>query len=193
MVGCTFRKAACWAVVVVALMVLVGCSPSPAPAVGTAPVAAQPTLVTPQAELFIQDPQGCGDFFVYRFDASRTLAITVRVDERRLDFTKQPVLVHIQPGESVAAVNVLQFREVPHEYFCDDVLGDPPPIAEWTAVSGTILIERSADPPPDEFRNATHKISVLLKDIQLQNIKTGQSATISVLQLNNVWVGWLAG
>ncbi len=149
--------------------------------------------ITPDDTLFTGATRGCGDFFVYRFDATGKLVLSVSLDEAKLDWSKSSVAIEIEANVAQARVEVLQFRDPPTSYFCDDVGGDPEPIAQWQAVAGELVIERTLEPPPPEYPNATHQISVTLRNIHLQNAKTSETAVIEELEIKDVQVGWYAG
>lgn len=152
-----------------------------------------PDTITPQSSMFTGQSGGCGDFVVYRFNSDKTLAITARVNEKAMQLTEQPVSLDITSDPKNVAVEVLQFRAPAIDYFCDDVGGDPPPVAKWAAVSGTVVVESNLGVPPQDFSNATHKVSVVFKNVRLKNSKTGEIVELHELEITNVWVGWLAG
>lgn len=152
-----------------------------------------PHIVTPQASTFTGQSGGCGDFFVYRFNSDKTLAITVDVNEDATQLTAQPVTLEITSDPKSVAVRVLQFRAPAENYFCDDVSGDPPPVANWAAVSGTVVVESNPGIPPKDFANATHNVSVILNNVRLKNSKSGEIVVLHELKITNVWVGWLPG
>lgn len=163
-------------------------------AIGLLAVGCSPAVIAPRAEMFSGETGGCGSFVVYRFNDARTLAITVHVDEDGLDLPSgEPISVEIDPGNKSAVVEILQFANPAKEYFCDDVGGDPEPLARWTAIAGAITIVRRVAPPPSEFRNATHNVSVTLTNVRIRNRETGEEATLDEVRIEDVWVGWLAG
>ncbi len=152
-----------------------------------------PAVVTPRAEMFSGEAGGCGSFLVYRFNDGRTLAVAVRVDENGLDLSSVPTRVEITPSKRSLAVEILQFASPANAYFCDDVGGDPEPMARWAAVAGSIAIVRRVAPPPSEFRSATHNVSATLTNLRIRNVETGREATLDEVRIDDVWVGWLAG
>ena len=152
-----------------------------------------PDLVTPRPKMFTGEPGGCGSCFVYRFNDTRTLAVTVRIDETAIDLSAQPVDIEIDSQTKTVVVEVLQFLDPAVDYFCDDVAGDPRPMAEWKAVAGSITFERTVVAPPKNFPSATHKVSVTLRNVQLKNNETGGTATLDEVRIEDVWVGWLPG
>lgn len=66
-------------------------------------------------------------------------------------------------------------------------------IARWLAIAGNITVERAAEPPPKEFTNATHKVTVVLTNVQIKNTKTGKIVILDEIRIEDVWVGWLVG
>lgn len=152
-----------------------------------------PTMVTPDAAMFSGETGGCGSCFVYRFNDAKTLAITVLIGEEAIPASESRATFQIGSATGIPQVHVLQFRGPAVDYFCDDVGGDPRPIATWTAVAGEIEFERVTATPPAKVRNATHRVSVVLKNLQLKNDQTGVTISLGDVQLKDVWVGWLAG
>ncbi len=156
-------------------------------------IGCSPGAITPQSSMFTGPSGGCGDFVVYRFNGDATLAVSVRVNEEAIPFIGRPVSLDITSEPENVAVEVLQFRAPALDYFCDDVGGDPPIIANWAAVSGAVVVENNPGIPPQEVSSATHKVSVVLKNIRLKNAKSGEIVELHELEIRNVWVGWLAG
>jgi hypothetical protein len=168
----------------VACLAAILCVTAAAPLVN----AAEPA---PTDDVFTGSSGGCANCLVYRFNPAMTTAVEVRIVESRIP--KQDERATLTIGQGVASVRVLQFRDAAKEYFCDDVAGDPPPLAVWKAVEGTVEFERGPGPPPPEFRNATHWVSMKLKDVTLKNDATGATATLKEVPISKVWVGWFAG
>jgi hypothetical protein len=161
-------------------------------ATGLLALGCAPKLAIPRATDFRGESGGCGDFFAYRFNDDKTLAMTVFVDEKAVTLTDGPVEIEIGHDNKRAAVGVLQFRRPAIHYFCDDVAGDPPPVAEWQAIAGTITVKRNSGKPPSGAGNATHSVSVVLTNVQIKNIKTEEIVVLGEVRIDEVWVGWRA-
>ena len=149
-------------------------------------------VVIPTGNEFTGETGGCGSFMVYRFNDDKTLAVEVRVDEKVFAVQDAPIEVEIAAGSKTAFVEVLQFRRPAISYFCDDVGGDAPPIATWKAVSGRIAIERYEVVPAVTAGDARHKVTVVLRNVRLRHVKSGQEATLSEVRIDDVLVGWQA-
>ena len=147
----------------------------------------------PQGTSITGESGGCGDFVAYRFNQSRTLAVVITVDGDKLKLSEEPTLIILGPGTTDIRVDVYQFKEPAGTYFCDDVGGDPEPIANWSVISGSVSITRKVAQPPANLSNATHKISVVLKNATIKHNTTSAVADFGDDRLDYVWVGWYAG
>ncbi len=149
-------------------------------------------IALPASKEFSGETGGCGDFFVYRFNDSKTLAVAVYVDEKAFAVTNTPAEIEITLGSKTALVEVVQFRRPAIDYFCDDVGGDSPPIATWKAISGKIVIERYQLVLAGTAGNATHKVTVILRNVRLRDVKSDRESTLSEVRFDEVLVGWKA-
>lgn len=156
-------------------------------------IGCSPAVVTPDALLFTGDSGGCGNFHVYRFNTNRTIAISLYVDQKALAIGEGHSNVEIDQNQNGLQLEIVQFAQPAGSYFCDDVDGDPFPIATWVAVTGEIEIGIAYIAPPAAFANATHRVAVVMKNIKVKNSKTGQLAELSDVRIEDVWVGWLPG
>ena len=136
---------------------------------------------------------GCGHFTAYRFNQARTLAVVVRVDEDQIELSDEPTEIVLGPNATGVEVEVYQFGQPAGEYFCDDVGGDPEPIAKWTVTGGNVSISRTAGKPPANLSNATHKISAVLENMTITHTTTGATAHFGDVNIESVWVGWIPG
>jgi len=152
-------------------------------------------IVTPSAAMFDGDAGGCGDFHVYRYNSDRTVAVFVGVDARDvpIDGTTMELEIEGVSGENRIRAGVYQWAKPTGEYFCDDVAGDPEPIAQWEAQSGRISATRTMGSPPTRVANATHQATVVLENLVLVNSATGEKVILDRVELPSIWVGWLAG
>jgi hypothetical protein len=151
-----------------------------------------PKVVIPTGAEFTGKIGGCGHFFVYRFNDVKTLAVTVSVNEKAFDLSGIPKSIDISQESKEASVDVLQFRRPAIDYFCDDVAGDAPPTATWKALSGDITVEGFTAIPAGTSGNATHKVSVVLRNVKLREAKSGRTSTLSEIRIGDVFVGWAA-
>ena len=151
------------------------------------------STVSPQGANITGESGGCGNFIAYRFNQSRTSAVVITVDGDQLQLPEEPTLIDLGPGTTGIRVELYQFKEPAGTYFCDDVGGDPEPIAKWTVISGSVTIIRKVAPPPASLSIATHKISVVLKNATIKQNTTGEVADFGDVRLDDVWVGWYAG
>jgi len=119
--------------------------------------------------------------------------VVITVDGDQIKLSEEPTLIDLGPGTTGIRVELYQFKEPAGTYFCDDVGGDPEPIAKWTAISGSVTIIRKVAPPPASLSIATHKISVVLKNATIKQNTTGAVADFGDVRLDDVWVGWYAG
>lgn len=149
------------------------------------------TFPIPTASTFQGPSGGCGDFFVYRFNHRMTLAVTVSVDEKGLLQADGAHTFPISSTDKHLAVEVLQFRQPATSYFCDDVAGDAAPMTRWRAMAGKLHVAKITESP--RVGNATHRVSVELRNVVFQQEGTSNIATIDVLDINDVWVGWYPG
>lgn len=152
-----------------------------------------PSAIVPNAAMFSGETGGCGNCHVYRFNGAKTLAVSVHIDESALNLERQPLTIEFDSNSKTVEVEVLQFRAPATEYFCDDVAGDAPPIAEWNAVSGTIVFQSGATANAKKTGNATHKVSATLQNVRVKNKKTGAVAVLKEVEISDVSVGWLPG
>jgi hypothetical protein len=147
-----------------------------------------PRTIDPQAAMFSGECGGCGQYIAYRFNADKTLAIRVHVDEKKLALDDVPMKLELGRSPAVS-VEVLQFAAPAESYFCDDVAGDAPPIATWNATSGTLTVELQQQSPPAGFSNATHRMSVAMSKLVLRNAKSGATVSLDKVKIPDVWVG----
>lgn len=147
----------------------------------------------PTETMFVGTSGGCGDFHVYRFDAAKTSALSVYVSEKAFSLTEIPTDLDVAADQKQVRVEILQFASVPVDYFCDDVGGDTPPVTTWSATSGKVICSVSPGAPPPEVRNATHRVTVVLKNVTFKNDKSGESIVLDGVEIPDVWVGWLPG
>lgn len=145
--------------------------------------------------MFTGEAGGCGDFHVYRYNDDRTVALFAGVDASAvpIDGTTMTLKIEDSSVEDRVRVGVYQWAKATGAYFCNDVAGDPEPIAVWQAVSGTISATRTFGAPPPRVSNATHKAKVIIEGVVLVNQETGEQVTLKRVELPPIWVGWLAG
>jgi hypothetical protein len=136
---------------------------------------------------------GCGDFVAYRFNQDRTLAVVITVDGDEFELSEEPTPIALGPEITGVRVEVYRFEQPAGQYFCDDVGGDPEPIAKWTVTDGSISIIRKTGPPPANLSNATHKISAVMQKAKITHSTSGTTADFGDVRLDDVWVGWFAG
>jgi hypothetical protein len=141
--------------------------------------------------MFTGEAGGCGNFSIHRFNRNRTLALHLSVDEEAFGVAEGSTEIAIENAPAPVRLEVMQFARPAGDYFCDDVAGDPQPFATWIAIAGQIHVECTRLAPPSG--NATHRISVILNDIQIRNEKTGNVTTLPHVEIKDVWVGWLPG
>jgi hypothetical protein len=151
--------------------------------------------VVPEAAMFTGETGGCGDFSVYRFNRRRTLAIHLSVKEDDFNIGKKGTEtecdIDLEKVPAGVKLKVVQFAAPAKEYFCDDVFGDPEPFVKWIAVAGKVHVECDRRAP--QKGNATHRVSVILKDIKIKNEKDGTFTTLPRVEIKDVSVGWLPG
>jgi hypothetical protein len=119
--------------------------------------------------------------------------VEVSVDEKALNLGEGSTELDIASFPLGIHLAVLQFASPAGDYFCDDVGGDPEPIASWIAVAGTIQVEKRQLAPPASDANATHRISVVLRNVKIKNEKTNHLIVLPHVEIKDVWVGWFAG
>lgn len=149
-------------------------------------------VIIPDATVFDGETGGCGSCFVYRLNRSKTFAITASIDEAALASADAQVTIPINSTTTIARVNIHQYGSLARATYCDCVAGDSP-IEDWAAIAGEIVLERSHEPPPPGSSNATHRVSLTLKNLQFKNQRTGQRISLGEVQIRDVWVGWFVG
>ncbi len=151
------------------------------------------STVPPKGTSITGESGGCGDFIAYRFNQSRTAAVVITVDGDQLKLSEEPTLIDLGPETTGIRIEVYQFKHLAGTYFCDDVGGDPEPIAKWTVSGGNVRVTRKAAQPPTSLSIATHQVSIVLKNATITHNKTSAVADFGDVRLDDVWVGWYAG
>lgn len=145
-------------------------------------------LSLPDAE-FTGANGGCGRCFVYRSDATRTIAVTVSIDEAKINVANDSATIPIQNCKDVR-VRAERFQWLPKDYYCQDYGTGVRPLEDWEAISGSIDYVRNKLTPPKEMPNATHLVSVVLRNVTFKSKKTGKVCSIPFIEMGEVWVGW---
>jgi len=134
---------------------------------------------------------GCANFYVYKEDIVTGLHLYVSGDRRalNLDLTEKEFGV----TDNSLQIQILQFQEGIGNYACDDVTNDQGEIIDtWKAISGKVLIQITEDSISVQPWEMTYKMTVKLKDIQLENSEK-DIANLEETVFEEVYVGWLPG
>ena len=147
----------------------------------------------PQAAEFRGVSGGCGNCFVYRFNETRTLAVTVRVDATSLRAEGDKATLDLKPDAISPRVQVLRFTTPARNYFCDDVDDGQRPAATWEAVAGRVEI-RFVRPLEQEAENEhLYQVSIELHEVELRSQDRRQTVFLDPILIPPVQVGWFAG
>lgn len=139
---------------------------------------------------------GCSDIAVLGKNREYTEILMVEADRATLNLSGQQTWFSIEDGIAGLHVYLEQSNtEIePMKRFraCDDQgFPDVPKPKRWEAVSGKVGISVVAAPvgsAPD-----TGRASIILKDVKLQDPKSGEIRSVEALEMKGVAVGWFPG
>ncbi|MFK7983643.1 MAG: hypothetical protein AB8G86_26940 [Saprospiraceae bacterium] len=134
---------------------------------------------------------GCANFYVYKEDLVNNLHLFVNGDRTKLDLD----LTEKEFGVTANSlqVQILQFENEIGNYACDDVANDQGEIIDtWKAISGQVMIQITEDSISVTPWEMTYKMTVKLKNIQLENTQK-ELANLPEVFFEEVYVGWLPG
>lgn len=138
----------------------------------------------PSASMFVGKSGGCGNFEVYRFDATNTTAVHIIFYEQASPLKRGGEnLFQIGPGSHL--VEIVGFSGPAPDYFCSDMFGGPQPQHRWKAVSGELAVN-ARDESKDNF---THLVTVRLRNVIFEQVETQSRFTIDKLDLPEIRVG----
>jgi hypothetical protein len=147
----------------------------------------------PQATDFRGPSGGCGNFFVYRFNETRTLAVTVQVDATALRAKGDKATLDLKSNAVPPRVQVLRFATPVRHYFCDDVDDGQRPAATWEAVAGRVEIQFHRPSEHQVENEALYDVSIELHEVELECQDRRQVAFLDPILIPQVQVGWFAG
>lgn len=148
-------------------------------------------LPATQTFKFEAKADGCANFYVYKEDLANNLHLFVSGDRTKLalDLTEKSFEI----GTNSLQIQLLQFKADIGNYACDDVVNDQGEIIDtWKAISGQVLIQLTEDSISVQPWEMTYKMTVKLKDIQLENAQQ-EIANLPEEIFEEVYVGWLPG
>jgi len=140
---------------------------------------------------FEEKAAGCSNFYVYKEDTATNRHLLVRGDRAKLglDLTEKEFSV----DATSLQIQILQFEHEIGNYACDDVANDQGVIIDtWKAISGQVFIQITEDSISVQPWEMTYKMTVKLKDIQLENAAK-EVANLPSEIFEEVYVGWLPG
>lgn len=151
-------------------------------------------IVPPTAATFTGRSGGCGAFHLYRYNPEFTSAVSLNLRDDSLALPNGGSTFTISPDSKVAEVLVQQFSEPAPTYYCDDVAGDPQPVATWRAISGRLAVTVAGKNPSDTtLWQHPYTVSVVMSDVVLENEATKETSQLSEVKIENAVVGWLPG
>lgn len=135
---------------------------------------------------------GCGDFFVYRFDAEAIDAVTVRWRGGAPELTAQPRAISLPDPR--LEVFVERWSAPAAYHYCNDVVdpSGPEVIRRWRAVSGKVLLAAGMPVEPRPGHAPVYHVVVTLDQVELR-ADDGDAVRIDSLEFGEVLVGWLPG
>ena len=141
---------------------------------------------------FTAQGAGCGNFFLYAFNADKTDALVVRAEGEELEITRAPLELML-PDDRLRVL-IERFDGPARSYYCDDVIeaNEPEVTEEWETISGTAIITSGDTLQTDPGGMTLYNISVSLRDLTLRN-KDGEEITIDQFNFVDVGIGWLPG
>lgn len=134
---------------------------------------------------------GCANFYVYKekSEVGLHLYISGDRDTLSLDLTEKEFSV----DANSLKVQMLQFKDEIGNYACDDVANDQGEIIDtWDAIAGQVFIQITEDSISVQPWEMTYKMTVKLKDIQLENVEK-ELVNLPEEIFEEVYVGWLPG
>lgn len=142
---------------------------------------------------FTEQPMGCGNFFVYRFNLDEDLAITVRGERDELSLNTDEQIFDL---ENTAGLNVaiVQFNKSALNSYCNDAIeySAPEIINNWEVINGTVRIQITEDSISVSEYELIYKVSIKVEGIQCID-SDGNTQEVDAVELSNVTVGWLPG
>ena len=146
----------------------------------------------PPVEAFENVPaQGCASFYVYKEDETALLHLAVQGNREALELDDKNKTFDLTEG--LVKVELLKFNDEIGNYACDDVANDQGEIADtWIATEGFAFIKIEEDSITVSEWELTYKITVVLKDVVLENSDKDETRFDRVV-FGNVLVGWLPG
>lgn len=147
----------------------------------------------PQATDFRGPSGGCGNCFVYRFNETRTWAITVQVDATSLRAEGDKATLDLKPDGASPRVQVVRFATPARNYFCDDVDDGQRPAATWEAVAGRVDIQFHRSSDQEAAPDHLYGVSIELHEVELKRQDRRQAAFLDHVLIPQVQVGWFAG
>ena len=138
---------------------------------------------------------GCGDIFVYKSNSTMSEFITASVDVNAIALSSEPTTLALADypeaiGARIAVYsdNVGRLGEFP---YCNDVGPEAEPHSVWQAVSGSITISVSAEPPGESCVGEPYQTTILLEDVTFA--LEDETVNLPSLLFEDVQVGWCPG
>ena len=150
-----------------------------------------PRSLSPLAFQFTGGVRGCGDFVAYRFTDDDTKAVGVRVDKLGLGINERPQRCEMGKTEGLE-VFIDDFGSETYEWragYCfDAVRPNEGPTTRFQAIKGqaTIHVSDSAESPK-------YEVNILLKDVSFVSDDGSIQFEIPIIELRDVYVGWIPG
>ncbi len=134
---------------------------------------------------------GCSNFYVYKEMPENGLHLYVSGDRAALELDSTEKEFSLDANS--LKVQIHQFKAEIGNYACDDVANDQGEIVDtWNATGGQVFIQITEDSISVQPWEMTFKMTVKLKDIELENTEKGP-AILPDEVFEDVFVGWLPG
>lgn len=152
-------------------------------------IAIWPKPTIPVDSMFTGARGGCGDISAYRISADRCMAILAMVTKyRNKDGIKQSFSIGTDPNASI--VQVYEAYEPTAFEFCSDQARLRKSRYTWKATRGTIEVEYLRG---TSDASGAYYVNVRLRDVDLTNTKTGDTAHLKAIDIPEIRVGWFDG
>jgi hypothetical protein len=134
--------------------------------------------------------QGCANFFVYKWNDTRTEALVIRGDGAGLGLsTASRTFDLATTSQSSLHVWIDRYTRQSVSPYCTDVVdNNAEKPHKWEATSGTATVTRDRDSVAE---GDTFKVTIKLQNVHLTD--GSKEVTLSEESFNDVTVGWLPG